>query len=106
VRDLPVAQVLPGHGTPFSNLAGRVAALEKHHERRLQAMIDVLAERRGQTAYAIASQLPWRGSAHGWQQLQPFDRLTALSETIAHLHYLTNQGQTRTQEEEGMVVYR
>jgi glyoxylase-like metal-dependent hydrolase (beta-lactamase superfamily II) len=105
VRELPVTQVLPGHGAPFSDLAGRVDALEAHHEQRLQAMMHVLADGE-QTAYDIASRLAWRGSERGWQQLQPFDRLAALSETLAHLHYLTNQGQIRKRERDGRVFYR
>jgi glyoxylase-like metal-dependent hydrolase (beta-lactamase superfamily II) len=104
VRDLPVALVLPGHGAPFSDLTGRVDALEQHHEERLQAILDVVARQEGQNAYAIASQLPWRGSAGGWQQLQPFDRLAALSETLAHVQYLTNQGRVHRREEDGTVV--
>ena len=104
VRDLPVALVLPGHGAPFSDLTGRVDALEQHHEERLQAILDVVAKQEGQSAYAIASQLPWRGSAGGWQQLQPFDRLAALGETLAHVQYLTNQGRLHSREEDGTVV--
>jgi glyoxylase-like metal-dependent hydrolase (beta-lactamase superfamily II) len=104
VRDLPVALVLPGHGAPFSDLTGRVDALEQHHEERLQAILDVVAKQERQSAYAIASQLPWRGSAGGWQQLQPFDRLAALGETLAHVQYLTNQGRLHRREEDGTVV--
>lgn len=104
VRDLPVALVLPGHGAPFSDLTGRVDALEQHHEERLQAILDVVAKQEGQSAYAIASQLPWRGSAGGWQRLQPFDRLAALGETLAHVQYLTNKGRLHRREEDGTVV--
>jgi glyoxylase-like metal-dependent hydrolase (beta-lactamase superfamily II) len=105
VRDLPVTQVLPGHGAPFSDLARRVDALEEHHEQRLRAIVSVLADEE-QTAYGIASRLLWRGSEQGWQQLQTFDRLAALSETLAHLHYLTNRGQLRTREQDGKVLYQ
>ncbi len=108
VRDVPVKLVLPGHGAPFSDLAGRVDALIAHHEQRLQEMVDALADEDdgGQTAYGIASRLSWRGSEHGWQRLQPFDRLGALSETLAHLHYLTNQGQASRHVQDGGIFYR
>jgi hypothetical protein len=99
-----VTLVLPGHGAPFSDLTGRVDALERHHQERLQAILDVATKQERQTAYAIASQLPWRGSAGGWQQLQPFDRVAALSETLAHVQYLINQGQLHSREEDGTVV--
>ncbi len=107
VRDLPVKLVLPGHGAPFTDLAGRVDALVAHHEQRLQEMVNTLADEDdgGQTAYGIASRLSWRGSEHGWQILQPFDRLAALSETLAHLHYLTNQGQVSKHIQDGGIFY-
>jgi len=108
VRDVPVKLVLPGHGAPFSDLAGRVDALVAHHEQRLQEMVNALADEDdgGQTAYGIASRLSWRGSEHGWRRLQPFDRLGALSETLAHLHYLTIQGQASRHLQDGGIFYR
>ena len=105
VRDLPVKQVLPGHGAPFTDLAGRVNALVAHHEQRLQEMVHVLADEE-QTAYGLASHLSWRGSEQGWQRLLPFDRLAALNETLAHLEYLTNQRQVRRHEQGDHVLYQ
>ncbi|HET8842134.1 MAG TPA: MBL fold metallo-hydrolase, partial [Ktedonobacteraceae bacterium] len=105
VRDLPVKLVLPGHGSPFSDLSGRVDKLEAHHEQRLREMVNTLGDGE-QTAYRIASRLSWRGSNQGWQQLRSFDRLAALSETLAHLHYLARQGQVTQQERDGEIVYR
>ena len=105
VRGLPVKLVLPGHGAPFTDLAGRVDALVAHHEQRLQEMVKVLADEE-QTAYGLASRLSWRGSERGWQRLSPFDRLAALSETLAHLEYLTNQRQVRRHELDDHVLYQ
>lgn len=105
VRNLPVKQVLPGHGASFSDLAARVDELIAHHELRLQEMMKALADEE-QTAYGTASRLSWRGSAHGWQKLLPFDRLAALSETLAHLEYLSNQRQVRRREQDDHVLYR
>lgn len=105
VRDLPVKLVVPGHGAPFSDLAGRVDALLAHHEQRLQSMLDVLSEGE-QTSYQIASRLSWRGSQEGWQKLQAFDRLAALSETLSHLNYLVKRDSVEQDTHEGRVVYR
>ena len=108
VRSLPVTMVLPGHGGPFPNLIDRVDTLLAHHEQRLQEMVDVLADGNdgGQEAYHIASRLSWRGSANGWSQLQPFDHLAALSETLAHLEYLVIQGRALKHFQEEETVYR
>jgi glyoxylase-like metal-dependent hydrolase (beta-lactamase superfamily II) len=105
VRDLPVKLVLPGHGAPFSGLARRVDVLVAHHAQRLQEMMDALADEE-QTAYGLASSLSWRGLEQGWQRLLPFDRLAALSETLAHLEYLTNQGQVSKHVQDDHVLYQ
>ncbi len=105
VRALPAKRVLPGHGEPFSDLAGRVDALMQHHTLRLQEIVSVLAAEE-QTAYLIASRLSWRGSEHSWQQLPPFDRLAATSEALAHLEYLASQGQVIKQVRSGTLFYR
>lgn len=105
VRDLPVKLVLPGHGAPFSDLAARVDELIVHHELRLQEVVNALADEE-QTAYSTASLLSWRGRGDGWQKLLPFDRLAALSETLAHLEYLSNQRQVRRREQDDHVLYR
>ena len=60
VRDLPVKLVLPGHGAPFSELSARVDTLIEHHEQRLQEILTMLASQEEQTAYDLASHLPWR----------------------------------------------
>jgi glyoxylase-like metal-dependent hydrolase (beta-lactamase superfamily II) len=105
VRELPVQTVLPGHGAPFQDLSGRVDALLAHHQRRLQAMMSALADEE-QTAYTVASRLSWRGAENGWQQLAPFQRRAAVSETIAHLEYLSNRGQLVKRFKSGIVFYR
>ena len=105
VRGLPVQTILPGHGAPFDDLPGRVDALLQHHERRLQAILMMLADEE-QTAYNVATRLPWHGSADGWQRLPPFQRRAAVSETIAHLEYLFGQGQLMKRFRSGVVFYQ
>ncbi|HEV8671777.1 MAG TPA: MBL fold metallo-hydrolase [Candidatus Limnocylindria bacterium] len=87
VRDLPVKRVLPAHGDPFDDLAGRVDELLAHHAARLEATIAAVgtAER---DAYTIARRLfPVLRSAH--------EERFALAETLAHLRYLERNGRVR-----------
>jgi glyoxylase-like metal-dependent hydrolase (beta-lactamase superfamily II) len=104
VRDLPVRVVLPGHGRPFQDLAGRVDEIAAHHQRRLAAMHSLLRTE-GQTAYDVAARLSWRGAEDGWQQLAPFQRRMAVTETIAHLEHLATSGQAGKQFDRGLVYY-
>jgi glyoxylase-like metal-dependent hydrolase (beta-lactamase superfamily II) len=104
VRELPVRQVLPGHGEPFADLTGRVDEIIAHHERRNERILAVLA--RPMTAYEVASRLSWRGSQTGWSLLEPFQRRMAVTETIAHLEYLHGHGHVSKDTDRGQAVYR
>jgi glyoxylase-like metal-dependent hydrolase (beta-lactamase superfamily II) len=80
---LPVRKAYPGHREPFAAYNERAAELIRHHEERLDEMLEHL--RTPQTAYAVCR------AVFG-------DRLTihqlrfALAETIAHLVYLEAEG--------------
>jgi glyoxylase-like metal-dependent hydrolase (beta-lactamase superfamily II) len=104
VRDLPVSWVLPGHGKPFQDLAGRVDELVAHTRARSAAIEKQLANAR-QSAYNVARSLQWRGAENGWERLEPFQRRMALTETIAHLEYLHDAGKISRQVEDGLVYY-
>jgi len=91
VAELPASVVLPGHGAPFRDLAGRVRALVQHHEERGVAILEALGGDR-LSAYETATRLTWRGSADGWQKLGAFDRRLATTETAAHLEHMRARG--------------
>ncbi len=91
VAELPASIVLPGHGAPFRDLAGRVRTLVRHHEERGAAILEALGGDR-LSAYETAARLTWRGSADGWQKLGAFDRRLATTETVAHLEHVRAQG--------------
>ncbi len=84
LRDLPVKRVLPAHGEPFDDLAGRIDQLLAHHDARLDAVLAALGSRE-RTGYDIARDLfPVLRSAH--------EERFALAETLAHLRRLERSG--------------
>ena len=84
LRELPVKRVLPAHGDPFDDLAGRVDEMLAHHDARLGAVVDAL-EGRERSAYEVAHDLfPVLRSAH--------EQRFALAETLAHLRHLERTG--------------
>ena len=84
VRDLPVKHVMPAHGDPFTDLAGRVDEILAHHDARLDAVLGALGSRE-RDAYGVARDLfPKLRSAH--------EERFALAETLAHLRYLELRG--------------
>ncbi len=87
VRGLPVTRVLPAHGDPFDDLAGRVDEILAHHDARLDVMLTALGGQE-RTAYAVARELfPRLRSA--------MEERFALAETLAHLRYLERRGRVR-----------
>lgn len=84
IRDLPVKRVLPAHGDPFDDLAGRVDEILAHHDARLDAILAALGSRE-RDAYGVAKELfPRLRSGH--------EERFALAETLAHLRYLERRG--------------
>lgn len=80
VRSLPVTRVLPAHGDPFDDLAGRVDQILEHHAARLDAVLEALGDS-DRDAYRVCRMLfPVLRSPH--------EERFALAETLAHLRYL------------------
>ncbi len=76
--------MLPAHGDPFDDLAGRVDELLAHHDERLGAVVDALGGRE-RSAYEVArDHFPVLRSAH--------EERFALAETLAHLRHLERTG--------------
>jgi glyoxylase-like metal-dependent hydrolase (beta-lactamase superfamily II) len=91
VAALDISLVLPAHGEPFADAAGRAAELIAHHERRLERLEDLLAGDGPAGTAQLAEQL-FKRAEH------PADRLLAEMETYAHLEHLRLQGRVRLAE--------
>lgn len=84
-RELPSdALVLPSHGLPFRGAHARVTALEAHHAERLERL-EVACADGARSAEELMPVLFTR-------KLDMHGLFFAMSETIAHLHYLYYEG--------------
>ncbi|HYR93613.1 MAG TPA: MBL fold metallo-hydrolase, partial [Methylomirabilota bacterium] len=87
IRSLPVKRVLPAHGDPFDDLAGRVDEMLAHHDARLDAVLAALGAKE-RTGFEIAHDL--------FRVLRsPHEERFALAETLAHLRHLERGGRVR-----------
>ena len=94
MKTLGVTRVLPAHGEPFDDCAGRVDEILAHHAQRVDATMDAAAGA-PRSAYAICRVLfPVLRSPH--------EERFALAETLAHLRYLQLRG--RVQEVDGRPI--
>lgn len=83
-----VRHVLPAHGHPFTDLAGRVAAIHRHHEERLGRLRDAMGST-GEASVPELSRVLFR--PHAWGPM-------ADSETYAHLEHLRLAGEVARRE--------
>ncbi|MFC4076096.1 MBL fold metallo-hydrolase [Salinithrix halophila] len=90
MKELPVERVFPSHGPVFDSYLERIEELERHHAERLTEMKDWVA---GETLTATDVCFRIFGSDLSIHNLR-----FALSETLAHLEYLRQQGDVRREK--------
>ena len=83
-----VKQVLPAHGHPFSDLAGRAEAIKQHHYERLDKVKAIGRELGPATVEAFSQKL---FHPRNWGAM-------AESETFAHLEHLLHAGDAERRE--------
>lgn len=94
VRAMPDARLLPAHGPVGPSVHARVDELLEHHDRRL-AEIEGLVARGAGTAYEVASRMTWTRRARALSELDPFNEMLAVLETMSHLDVSVLQGRLR-----------
>ena len=92
VRDLDAIVVLPAHGSLYTDLAGRVDELLAHHAARLDEL-QGLVEAGHADLVGIASHAKWRYD--DWDAWDPAQKMSSISETMAHLVHLEKLGRVR-----------
>lgn len=90
-----VGLVLPAHGHPFEDLAGRAKAIKDHHEERLDVLRQAAEELGSATVEDYSRRL---FKERSWGQM-------AESETYAHLEHLRAIGQADVRDDNGLLRY-
>ncbi|MHA7279700.1 MBL fold metallo-hydrolase [Arthrobacter sp. MDT2-2] len=89
VRRFPDHEALPGHGYRFRGLAGRAEECAEHHLKRAREVASVLADEDprsgGPSIWDIAARLTWTA---GWEGLEGFQLLSALTQTEMHRDFV------------------
>ncbi|WP_435164698.1 MBL fold metallo-hydrolase [Paenibacillus glycanilyticus] len=80
-----VKLAFPGHREPFDDFINRIFEIKEHHKRRLSKMWDMLRE--PSSAFEVCEH-----QFGGHLRTNPHNLRFAMSETIAHLHYLEKRG--------------
>jgi glyoxylase-like metal-dependent hydrolase (beta-lactamase superfamily II) len=103
LRGLAVKRVLPAHEYDFTDLNGRIDELERHHEERLQEVLEAM-HGGSSTAYEVARGVRWSiGHFDGFDMMT---RRAAMTETVAHLEHLLREGVVSSTRENGIMHFR
>jgi len=98
LENLPVSNVLPGHGSYFTDLKERLADIRAHHEKK-KASVAAATGKRPQTAYDILNTMIAPPASD-------FDKFLALNEVIIYLQELAEEGAVRENCASGFLTYR
>ena len=104
VRALPDLRLLPAHGGVADSSHRRIDELTAHHARRLDACANVIALGAG-TAYEAARALTWTRRERHFDELDPFNQMMAVMETVAHLDVLVRDGRLTSSVTGDVTVY-
>lgn len=84
IEKLEIGAIWPSHGRPFTNMAGRIADIRKHHAERSLLALQALEEG-ARTARQVSQSIFGR-------DLSAFDRMLAMNESYVHLIALEKRG--------------
>ena len=104
LRQLDTKLVLPGHEDPFTELKPRIDELIQHHEQRNLEILAIIKDE-ARTAYQIAREVIW-GTGAAWQNMPFFHKRLAISETLAHLTFMADDGRLKQLTKDGIIYYR
>jgi glyoxylase-like metal-dependent hydrolase (beta-lactamase superfamily II) len=104
VEALADAVLLPAHGPVAPSARARAGELIEHHRKRLDAMLAAVAPG-GSTAYQVAGQVGWTSRDRSLADLDVFNQMLAVNETIAHLDVLAERGALRVETSDGVRHY-
>jgi glyoxylase-like metal-dependent hydrolase (beta-lactamase superfamily II) len=107
VKKLAVELVLPAHENIFRNLPRRVDEIIHHHEIRSAEILKAM-DGQEMTAYQIAHLVTWMPEQGGvdYTDLKPIAKLTAVSETLAHLKAMSTAKKVSSVTHNDIVYYQ
>lgn len=97
----PDAVMMPAHGHPGGSVHARVRELLEHHERRLDQTLDAVRSSGRATGVDVAARLTWTRRHRALRELDAFNQMIAVCETLAHLDLLVAEGQLTSAPRDG-----
>jgi len=97
LASLPLTRVFPGHGPFIDDPSRLIEEMRRHHRERADDLAGMLRDE-GRSAWQLANQL--------FAHLEGFDNFLAVSEVVAHIDLLVEQGRAQPFQRDGVTYYR
>jgi glyoxylase-like metal-dependent hydrolase (beta-lactamase superfamily II) len=94
------ARLLPAHGPVAGSTHARVGELLRHHDKRLSDTLRAIGDG-GRTGNAVARRLTWTRREIPFADLDDFNQMLAVCETMAHLDVLVARGRAVAVRKDG-----
>jgi glyoxylase-like metal-dependent hydrolase (beta-lactamase superfamily II) len=106
IRELDVTKALPAHENVFYNFKQRIDEIIEHHQTRSTEILEKL-DAGVKTAYEICGLITWMPEYGGvkFEDLMPYDRRAAVSETMAHLRAMIAMTKIRVVKLNNLLYY-
>ncbi len=104
VLQLPDSRLLPAHGPVTDSTHHRVQELLQHHDQRLTETAEAVAAG-ASTGFEVAGRLGWTRRRRRLDELDVFNQMLAVSETVAHLDVLVERGWLTRTDVDDVVHY-
>lgn len=105
VADLKIELVLPGHREFLIDCYSRIKELKKHHQKRLENVLDIL-KAGAMNGAQVASLMEWDLNYKSWDEFPPPQKIFATGEALSHLTHLVFKGILAKELFDGVVYYR
>ena len=105
IRALPDARLLPAHGPVTASVHDRIDQLLAHHEERLTATARAV-DAGNSTAFEVTQALTWTRRRRRYDELDLFNQILAVHETMAHLRVLADRGRLAEATVDGVAHFR
>ena len=104
IRAIPDARLLPAHGPVTGSVHDRIDELLEHHARRLEITAEAL-DGGASTGFEVARATPWTRHLRRFEELDLFNRILAVNETVAHLQVLVERDLATAQRVDGVTHF-
>lgn len=105
VSDLQINLLLTGHRAILQDHKKRISELFEHHDRRLEEIMQILANG-PHTVADVAAKMTWDITAKSWEDFPKAQKWFATSEAMAHLEHLFCQKRIQRNTKNDVFLYQ